>query len=141
MRSVLMSSLTAMAIGFGILVTGCSRSESSGSPRPAAPSAQPSPPSAQAPAPSEPKKAEADNAALPEGLTELPEADRALAVKQKICPVSDEPLGSMGKPVKVEVKGRTVFLCCDSCVADLKKEPDKFLAKLDAKEVSRGQSR
>jgi YHS domain-containing protein len=50
--------------------------------------------------------------------------------KQGVCPVSGEPLGSMGKPVKVTVKGQTVFLCCPSCEEDLRKEPDKFLAKL-----------
>ena len=66
------------------------------------------------------------------GLAELSPADRALAEEQKICPVSGEPLGSMGKPVKVTVKGRTLFLCCDGCEESIKKEPDKYLAKLDA---------
>ena len=66
-----------------------------------------------------------------EGLAELSAEDRALAEKQRICPVSGEPLGSMGKPVKVTVKGRTVFLCCDGCEAEIKKDPDKYLAKLE----------
>src|SRR5688572_21911164 len=43
-------------------------------------------------------------------MAELDEADRAAALAQKVCPVSDEPLGSMGKPLKVEVEGRTVFI-------------------------------
>jgi YHS domain-containing protein len=67
---------------------------------------------------------------LPAGLAELSEADRALALKQKVCPVSGELLGSMGKPFKVTVKGQTFFLCCDGCQDDLKKDPDKYLAKL-----------
>jgi YHS domain-containing protein len=67
---------------------------------------------------------------LPEGLAELSAADRALALKQKVCPVSGEPLGAMGKPFKVTVKGQTFFLCCDGCQDDLKKDPDKYLAKL-----------
>ncbi len=67
---------------------------------------------------------------LPAGLADLSEADRALAIQQKVCPVSGEPLGSMGKPFKVTVKGQTFFLCCDGCQDDLKKDPDKYLAKL-----------
>lgn len=63
-------------------------------------------------------------------LAKLPEADRKLAEKQKLCPVTDDPLGSMGVPVKVEVKNQTVFLCCQGCVEELKADPDKYLAKL-----------
>ena len=36
----------------------------------------------------------------------------------------------MGAPVKVSLKGQTVFLCCAGCEEELKKEPDKYLAKL-----------
>jgi hypothetical protein len=36
----------------------------------------------------------------------------------------------MGKPVRVEVKGLVVFLCCEGCRAELEAEPEKFLAKL-----------
>jgi YHS domain-containing protein len=63
-------------------------------------------------------------------LAELSAEDRALAEKQQICPVSGQKLGAMGKPYKVILNGRTVFLCCESCEADLKKDPDKYLAKL-----------
>jgi hypothetical protein len=64
-------------------------------------------------------------------MAELDDADRTAALAQKICPVSDEPLGSMGTPLKVDVAGRTVFICCDGCRDSLLKEPEKFLAKLD----------
>jgi YHS domain-containing protein len=67
----------------------------------------------------------------PEGLKDLSPADRALAERQAVCPVSDEPLGSMGAPVKVTVRGRTVFLCCEGCEEQIQKEPDKYLAKLN----------
>lgn len=63
-------------------------------------------------------------------LAKLPSEDRALAEKQKICPVTDALLGSMGTPVKVTVKGRTVFLCCEGCEEDINKNADKYLAKL-----------
>lgn len=65
-----------------------------------------------------------------EALAQLSEADRALAEKQKICPVSGQPLGSMGKPYKITVKGREVLLCCQGCEAQITADPDKYLAKL-----------
>jgi len=64
------------------------------------------------------------------GLAELSVEDRELAAKQRICPVSGELLGAMGKPFKTTIKGKTVFLCCQGCEDDLKKNPDKYLAKL-----------
>ncbi len=68
-------------------------------------------------------------------LAKLPAEDRALAQKQKVCPVSDAPLGSMGVPFKVAVHGRTVFLCCGGCQEELNKNVDKYLAKLDRAET------
>jgi YHS domain-containing protein len=64
------------------------------------------------------------------GLAKLSPADRALAEKQKVCPVSGERLGAMDKPVKITVKGQTVFLCCAGCEETIRKNPDKYLAKL-----------
>ena len=63
----------------------------------------------------------------------ISDADRKLIEKQKVCPVSGEPLGSMGEAVKVVVKGRTVFLCCEGCKEALMADPDKYLKKLDEK--------
>jgi hypothetical protein len=63
-------------------------------------------------------------------LAQLSDEDRALAVKQRICPVSGNPLGSMGKPVEVNVKGQRVFLCCEGCREEIEKDPDKYLAKI-----------
>lgn len=68
---------------------------------------------------------------IAEAMSELSEEDRALAVAQEICPVGDSPLGLMGKPVKIDVNGRAVFLCCDGCEDAIKEEPDKYLAVLD----------
>lgn len=63
-------------------------------------------------------------------LSELSETDRELVQKQKICPVADQPLGSMGTPIKVNVKGRSVFICCEGCRERLLADPDRYLAKL-----------
>jgi hypothetical protein len=64
-------------------------------------------------------------------LAAAKQTDKELIEKQKICPVTDQPLGSMGKPVKVVVKKRTVFLCCAGCKKTLLANPDKYLKKLD----------
>jgi Cu(I)/Ag(I) efflux system membrane fusion protein len=61
------------------------------------------------------------------------EEDRVLAARQKTCPVTGEPLDSMGGPVRVEVAGRVVFVCCKACEKPLRKDPEKYLAKLPAK--------
>jgi hypothetical protein len=64
-------------------------------------------------------------------LGRLAPADRALAERQKVCPVTGERLGSMGVPHAVTVEGRTVFLCCKGCEAEMRKDARKYLAKLE----------
>ncbi len=63
-------------------------------------------------------------------IKKLPAAEQPLALKQIVCPVSGENLGSMDKPIKVEAKGQTFFLCCGSCEKAVKSDPDAVLAKL-----------
>ena len=72
----------------------------------------------------------AEHGEYEEELSQLSAADRVLAEKQKLCPVSGQPLGSMGKPYKVTVNGQDVFLCCQGCEGKIKGSPEKYLAKL-----------
>jgi hypothetical protein len=65
-------------------------------------------------------------------LSQLSDADRAAAIAQKVCPVSDKPLGSMGKPPRVAIDGQDVFLCCLGCEDTIKSDPARYLAKLRA---------
>ncbi len=65
-------------------------------------------------------------------LSQLTDADRIAALAQKVCPVTDKPLGSMGKPPKVTVEGRDMYLCCGGCEDELKNNAAKYLAKLNA---------
>jgi YHS domain-containing protein len=65
------------------------------------------------------------------GLAELSDADAALAAKQRTCPVSGDVLGAMGKPYKVTVQGKTIFLCCPGCEREIRKNPDKYLAAME----------
>lgn len=64
-------------------------------------------------------------------LAKLSPEDRASAEKQHFCPVSGDMLGLMGPPLKVEVNGQTVWICCPDCKDPLLADPDKYLAKLD----------
>jgi Cu(I)/Ag(I) efflux system membrane fusion protein len=56
--------------------------------------------------------------------------DWDLVKQQKICPVTEAELDSMGGPIPVEVAGRRVFICCQGCEKPLKADPQKYLAKL-----------
>lgn len=70
-------------------------------------------------------------------MAALSPEDQALVAAQKKCPVGGE-LGSMGTPVKVDVDGRTVFICCEHCREPLLADPEKYLAKLDAQAADEG---
>lgn len=52
----------------------------------------------------------------------------------KTCVVSDEKLGSMGKPYILKHEGREVQLCCESCKKDFNKKPAKYLKKIEEAE-------
>ncbi|GAB6165897.1 hypothetical protein JCM19992_18970 [Thermostilla marina] len=41
--------------------------------------------------------------------------DRLKIAVQAVCPVSGQKLGAHGKPVKAQVGGETIFLCCKGC--------------------------
>ena len=70
------------------------------------------------------------SAAIIEAFAALNPSDRELAEKQKICPVANSPLGSMGTPIKVDVDGQSVFICCEGCRDRLLDDPAKYLARL-----------
>jgi YHS domain-containing protein len=61
-------------------------------------------------------------------FTSATEADAALVKRQAKCPVMDEPLGSMGQPIKVMVGDKPIFLCCKGCIKKIQAEPAKYLA-------------
>ena len=63
----------------------------------------------------------------------LVDADRTAALAQKVCPVTDKPLGSMGKPPKVTVEGQDVFLCCGGCEEELKERSEQVSGETQTK--------
>ena len=83
-------------------------------------------------------------AALLGGLLVLPfstraadekKADKAKPYPLKTCVVSDEKLGGeMGEPYVFTHEGHEIKLCCKSCLKDFKKDPAKYLKKVEAAE-------
>jgi uncharacterized protein (TIGR03000 family) len=64
-------------------------------------------------------------------LDKLTPEDRKGAERQGFCAVQESnPLGSMGTPVKVTLKGQPVFLCCPGCVDKARTNPDQTLARV-----------
>ena len=53
----------------------------------------------------------------------------------KTCPVSDEKLGEMGDAYVFVHEGREIKLCCKSCLKDFKKDPAKYIKKIEQAEA------
>jgi Cu(I)/Ag(I) efflux system membrane fusion protein len=88
-----------------------------------APAGQPQPEAG----PARPAHTAAPSAEELENINQLPAADRPLALAQGACPITGVPLGSMGVPVKIILRGEAVFLCCSGCVGKAKHRPDETL--------------
>ena len=72
-----------------------------------------------------------EDGSVAEQLAKLSAGDRTLAMRQNTCPVTEEPLGSMGSPIKVRVKDHDVFICCQACKDELLENADQYLTKLN----------
>jgi len=48
------------------------------------------------------------------------------------CPISDQPLGSMGDAINVVYAGRLVKFCCSMCIPRFEKDPMATIEKIDA---------
>jgi hypothetical protein len=85
----------------------------------------------QAKAPPAPPAADAAADDVAAERAKLAPADKALVDAQEWCVVStDQRLGSMGPPLKLDIKGQPVFVCCKGCQKKAESDPDKTLAKL-----------
>jgi hypothetical protein len=69
-------------------------------------------------------------AKLPVTLAALSESDRTGIARQRVCPVTGAPLGSMGDPIKVLIDDRSLYLCCQGCVAKVKNAPETYTPKV-----------
>lgn len=73
-----------------------------------------------------------EDATAQAALSKLSTPDRALAERQRLCPVLANRLGSMGTPVKVVLQGQPVFLCCKGCEAEAREHADRTVQKTRA---------
>ena len=73
-------------------------------------------------APTEEELAEIEKSFAP-----LSPEDRKLSEEQVICPVTEVRLGTMGMgtPIRVDVNGTPVMICCEGCRKGLLKDPEK----------------
>jgi len=55
-------------------------------------------------------------------------APPAAAIAQKLCPVTDDPIDPK---IYLDYQGRRVYFCCEMCPPMFKKDPEKYLKKLD----------
>jgi hypothetical protein len=70
--------------------------------------------------------------AITEAISQLEEPDRLLASSQGFCAVqTQERLGSMGVPLKLEIEGQPVFLCCKGCQRKALADPKATLARVE----------
>ena len=66
-------------------------------------------------------------------FAKLSDADRVLAAEQRFCVVLPKNrLGSMGTPVKLDINGQPVFLCCEGCRDDALADPEATLRKVES---------
>ncbi len=106
--------ITGLALCVGLAVFGCQQADT---PKPVTKDT------------GSPPTQEADDVAAERA--KLSPADRALVAAQEWCVIStDGRLGSMGPPIKLDIKGRPVFVCCKGCKKEAEADPDKTLATL-----------
>ena len=64
-------------------------------------------------------------------LAKLSASDREQAKSQRFCPLMVRTrLGADGKPIKVEVAGESIFVCCKGCADDAKDGGEATLKKV-----------
>lgn len=105
--------LAAAALG---MATGCN--------------SNPNPPAANPPATGGSATGPSDMEKMKAELAKLSPEDAASAEKQHVCLVTDKMLGTMGPPLKVDVDGKPIWICCEGCRDELLTNKDTYLAKL-----------
>jgi hypothetical protein len=88
-----------------------------------------------------PEKSKAEK--IKEARAQLSADDQKLVEAQEFCPVhKDNRLGSMGKPVKVMLNDKPVFLCCAGCEEKAKENADKTLETVgELKSIQEGRAK
>jgi hypothetical protein len=69
------------------------------------------------------------------GLAADKQTEKPKPYPLKTCIVTDEKLGEMGDAYVFVHEGREIKLCCKSCLKDFKKDPAKYIKKLEKAEA------
>jgi uncharacterized protein (TIGR03000 family) len=78
-----------------------------------------------------PRESQAVDKEVAANIAKLAPEDQKAVQAQRFCAVQEGiRLGSMGVPVKVTLKGQTVYLCCEGCQEKANADPDKTLEKV-----------
>ncbi len=65
-------------------------------------------------------------------LAKLPMEERNSIEAQKYCAIANTSfLGSMGAPIKLDIGGKPVYLCCSGCTKKAQANPAAVLAKVE----------
>lgn len=57
---------------------------------------------------------------------------QAVNAGNKICPVSGEKIDAAAmKPATYEYKGKIYNFCCEMCIDEFKKDPEKYIKKVE----------
>ena len=62
--------------------------------------------------------------------TQEPASEKAVDVGNKVCPVSGEKIDEKLKAT-YEYKGKIYNFCCPMCIDEFKKDPEKYLKKVE----------
>jgi hypothetical protein len=80
-----------------------------------------------------------DESEIQSELAKLAEPDRKAAEAQRFCVVlPNSRLGSMGKPQRLAIGGKAIFVCCEGCTAEAIADPQKTLSALDSLQRQHG---
>ena len=63
-------------------------------------------------------------------LAQASDESQAVNVGNKICPVSGDEVNEETKAT-VEYKGKIYNLCCSGCIEEFKKDPEKYVQKVN----------
>lgn len=66
--------------------------------------------------------------------------EKTIFVGNKFCPVSGEKIDEASY-VTYEYKGKVYRFCCPGCIEEFKKEPEKYIEKMEKQEEKGGDER
>jgi len=60
--------------------------------------------------------------------------DAPVVKKQTMCPVMAD--NTVNKKLYVDYDGKRIYVCCGGCISEVKKDPAKYIKKMEAEGVT-----